>query len=55
MEKMRAQTAEAKRLEAIINTATDGIITIDERGIIETINPAAADLFAYSPSHVLGQ
>lgn len=55
MEKMRALTAEAKRLEAIINTATDGIITIDERGIIETINPAAADLFAYSPSQVVGQ
>ena len=52
---MRALTAEAKRLEAIINTATDGIITIDERGIIETINPAAATLFAYETSQVIGQ
>ena len=55
MEKMRALTAEAKRLEAVINTATDGIITIDDRGIIETINSAAAKLFAYEPSQVVGQ
>jgi PAS domain S-box-containing protein len=52
---MKELTTEAKRLEAIINTATDGIITIDERGIIETINPAAARLFAYEPRQVMGQ
>ncbi|WP_367388206.1 ATP-binding protein [Lewinella sp. LCG006] len=52
---MKALTAEAKRLEAIINTATDGIITIDEKGIIETINPAAAKLFAYEPSQIMGK
>ena len=55
MEKMRALTAEAKRLEAIINTATDGIITIDDRGIIESMNPAAAMLFAYDPLEVIGK
>ena len=52
---MKELTTEAKRLEAIINTATDGIITIDERGIIETINPAAALLFAYEPKQVIGK
>lgn len=52
---MKALTAEAKRLEAIINTATDGIITIDDKGIIETINPAAAKLFAYEPSQIMGK
>ena len=55
MENMRELTAEAKRLEAIINTATDGIITIDDQGIIETINPAAARLFAYNPKDVIGE
>ena len=55
MEKMRELTAEAKRLEAIINTATDGIITIDDQGVIETINPAAAQLFAYTPEDVIGE
>lgn len=55
MEKLRALTSEAKRLEAIISTATDGIITIDERGVIESINPAAAKLFAYKPQEVIGE
>lgn len=48
-------TSEAKRLEAIINTATDGIITIDDRGVIGTFNPAAEKLFGWLPSEVIGQ
>ena len=35
----------AALLRAIIENAIDGIITIDERGRIETINPAACKLF----------
>jgi len=42
------------RLKAIIDTAIDGIITIDQRGIIETLNPAAAAIFEYEPSEVIG-
>ncbi|MDX2069574.1 MAG: PAS domain-containing sensor histidine kinase [Haliscomenobacter sp.] len=45
----------ALRLEAIIKTATDGIIIIDARGIIELVNEAAARLFAYSEEELLGQ
>lgn len=43
------------RLQAIIDTATDGIITIDERGIVETINPAGATLFGYEPEEIIGE
>ena len=43
------------RLKAIIDTAIDGIITIDNRGLIETVNPAAARLFGYNPAEVVGQ
>lgn len=43
------------RLRAIIDTAIDGIITIDQRGIIETLNPAAASIFEYSPDEVIGK
>ena len=44
----------ALRLQGIIDTAIDGIITIDHRGHIESINTAAAELFGYSPSEVIG-
>ncbi len=42
------------RLKAVIDTAIDGIITIDERGMVETINPAAARLFGYTAREVVG-
>lgn len=41
-------------LKAIIENAIDGIITINERGIVESINPAACRLFQYSPEEVIG-
>jgi len=44
----------AALLNAIIYNAIDGIITIDERGTIESINPAACKLFLYSPEEVIG-
>ena len=45
----------AALLRAIIENAIDGIITIDERGRIESINPAACGLFQREPDEVLGQ
>lgn len=42
-------------LKAIIDNAIDGIITIDDRGTIETINPAGCLLFEYEPGEVIGQ
>lgn len=44
----------ALRLRAIIKTATDGIIIIDERGIMELANEAAARLFGYTEEELLG-
>ncbi|HVW94515.1 MAG TPA: PAS domain-containing sensor histidine kinase [Mucilaginibacter sp.] len=41
-------------LNAIIQNAIDGIITIDERGIVESINPSACKLFLYEPEEVIG-
>lgn len=43
------------RLKAIIDTAIDGIITIDAQGIVETMNPAAGKIFGYVPDEVVGQ
>lgn len=44
----------ARLLQAIIETAIDGIITIDRKGIVETINPAALQLFGYEAHEVIG-
>src|SRR5476651_1947758 len=44
----------AALLQAIIKNAIDGIITIDDRGKVESINPAACDLFQYSQEEVIG-
>jgi two-component system sensor kinase FixL len=42
-------------LKAIIESAVDGVITITQRGIILSMNPAAAKLFGYSKHEVLGK
>lgn len=44
----------AALLKAIIDNAIDGIITIDDRGRVESINPAACKLFLYTPEEVIG-
>lgn len=44
-----------RRLQAVIDTAIDGIITIDSRGIIETVNRSALALFGYDEAELIGK
>jgi len=46
---------QTKRLSAVIDNVVDGIITIGERGEIESFNPAARKIFGYSDAEVIGQ
>lgn len=43
------------RLRAIFVTAVDGIITIDECGIIHEFSPSAERLFGYTASEIVGR
>lgn len=43
------------RLDAIFETATDGIISIDENGCMELVNSAAAKLFGYELEEMIGR
>ncbi|MCY1078119.1 PAS domain S-box protein [Archangium lansingense] len=51
-EALRATT---RRLEAILETAVDGIITIDEQGAIQSVNPATMRIFGYVPEELIGR
>ena len=42
------------RLEAIFESAVDGIIVIDEHGVVESVNQAAVDIFGYAREEMVG-
>ena len=43
------------RLRALVDSAVEGIITIDERGTVESINPSACKLFGQESGDVVGR
>ncbi len=44
----------ARRLESIMDNVLDGIIVINEQGVVETYNAAAMRIFGFGPSEVIG-
>lgn len=55
MKKLQSQSEELLKLNGVIETATDAIITISARGEIESVNNATALLFGYKKIEMLGQ
>lgn len=49
------KTASESRLQAILDTATDGVITIDAKGVIQGVNFAASRIFGWQEHELLGQ
>jgi len=42
-------------LSAVFNSAIDGIIIINERGIVKLVNPVTSKLFGYTESEMIGK
>jgi two-component system sensor kinase FixL len=43
------------RFRAIFESAVDGIVTVDEAGIVASFNPAASRIFGYTAQEVVGR
>lgn len=43
------------RTKAIVETIVDGVITIDQQGLIDTVNPATEKIFGYSARELIGK
>jgi PAS domain S-box-containing protein len=55
VEMRRAHRAAEARLQAIIETAVDAILVIDEAGVIQSANPATQTLFGYAVEELCGR
>jgi len=51
----KQEIEKTKHIESIINFAYDGIIGIDQRGIIDTFNPQAEEIFEKKAYKVIGK
>lgn len=56
LEQAREALHESEELQrGILNTAVNAIITISERGIIQSVNPATLRMFGYTKDELIGQ
>jgi two-component system sensor kinase FixL len=52
---LAALEASEARLRAVMDSVTDAIITSDEKGLIESVNPAACAMFGYTAEELIGR
>ncbi len=46
---------DVSQLNSVLETVVEGIITINEKGLIEMFNPAAENIFGYKASEIIGK
>lgn len=51
----RSLAAANQHAHEILDVAADGILTIDESGCIEFVNPAICEIFGFDPHELIGQ
>lgn len=51
----RALRATETRIRSVMDNVVEGIIIIDEKGIIESVNPAATSIFGYPAEEMVGK
>ena len=44
-----------QRLQGILDSVSEAVVTTDDRGLIQSFNPAARDLFGYTAAEVIGR
>lgn len=52
---IRAVLQREERLRQIMDAVAEGILSIDEQGLVESVNPAAQAIFGYSAEDLLGR
>ncbi len=58
VERKRAETAlqeSERRMRSVLDNVSDGLLTLDAGGVIESINPAVGKLFGYEEKELVGQ
>ncbi|MDH5355750.1 MAG: EAL domain-containing protein, partial [Gammaproteobacteria bacterium] len=55
IETKAALEEQSTRLQGIVDNVSNGIVTIDELGIVESFNPTAQKMFGYSAVEVIGE
>ncbi|WP_336133792.1 PAS domain S-box protein [Natronomonas amylolytica] len=51
----RTRQQELERHRAVVQAATNTILTVDEENRIESVNPAVEDTFGYTPEELVGE
>lgn len=49
------QAEKEAKLQSILDTAVDGIVTIDEKGTIDSLNHATEEIFGYESKELIGK